>query len=135
MNEILLNRADKEAAVYWHNNYASLVLTLEDTEERLSKANTLSLERYEVGCELIKEKALLKKEIAELQDWIDESTASNIQAYTDGFRQGYKEGEAKYDSEADSQSYADGYANGRKDGEAICVNRIKAMKYPKTRFE
>ena len=71
----------------------------------------------------------------ELKEWIDESTASNIQAYTDGFRQGYKEGEVKYDSEADSQSYADGYANGRKDGEAICVNRIKAMKYPKTQFE
>jgi hypothetical protein len=63
MNEI---NPDKEAAIYWHNNYASLVLTLEDTEERLSKANTLSLERYEVGERLIKENDALRAYLAEL---------------------------------------------------------------------
>jgi flagellar biosynthesis/type III secretory pathway protein FliH len=91
MNE---NTADKYAAAYWHNKSAKLMQDLQETVGRLSKANALSLERYEVGEKFIKENDKLKAEIKELQEWIDECTASNIQAYTDGFRQGYKEGEA-----------------------------------------
>jgi vacuolar-type H+-ATPase catalytic subunit A/Vma1 len=56
----------KDSSNYWYKECAKETQLRADAEERLSKANALSLERYEVGEELIKENDKLRSSIAEL---------------------------------------------------------------------
>ena len=67
----------------------------------------------------------------ELKEWHEDSQTSHSEAFDLGF----KAAKNLNIQEQDQNSYASGYEAGRKDGDAICVNRIRAMEYPKTRFE
>ena len=98
----------KETDSYWYSMWLKEVNLAVDTEDRLAKSNELSLHRYEVGEEILKENANLRSKIKELQEWIEEVAISNCRAYDFGYSEGYRKGLV----DADAHSYAAGYSDG-----------------------